>query len=200
MCRESIENQTYKNVRHIVSYDNDKDLDYLKDYTGVDVVKVTPISKAPQNAGKRANFKFAPYNLYCNTLLNEVDSGWVLFLDDDDRFIDSSALEDIVGHIRNASRNTIILWQMRYPDGKVLPPQDHMAREMIKLSHIGAPCFTFHSKHKDKAKWDCWKAGDFFFLKQLFKQIKKKVWITKPYIQLNNSGNFGKREDIEISD
>ena len=30
-CELSIKNQTYKNIKHIVSYDNDNDLTYLKE-------------------------------------------------------------------------------------------------------------------------------------------------------------------------
>ncbi len=196
VCRNSIQNQTYKHIRHLVSYDDDKDLEYLQKYDGVELVKVYPITEAPTGKNARPDFKFAPYNLYCNTLMDEVKEGWILFLDDDDRLIDEHAIAEIVAAIEQISQNTLLLWQMRYPDGKLLPPEDHMDRGIIKMGHIGAPCFIFHSKFKDKARWDCWKVGDFFFLKQLFQQIKKKKWIKKPYIQLNNSGNFGQRDDI----
>lgn len=196
MCRESIENQTYKNIRHIVSYDDDKDLSYLEGFSGMDIIKVYPIQEKPTDAGERSNFKFAPYNLYCNTLMEEVEEGWIIFLDDDDRLINDHAIEEIVNELNQVSKNTLLIWKMRYPDGKLLPPEDHMDRGIIKMGHIGAPCFTFHSKHKGKAFWDCWKTGDFFFLRQLFQQMKHKKWIKKPYIQLNNSGNFGQREDI----
>ncbi len=33
---------------------------------------------------KEEEHLLAPYNLYCNQLLNEVDEGWIMFLDDDD--------------------------------------------------------------------------------------------------------------------
>ncbi|MDC8006284.1 glycosyltransferase [Aureisphaera galaxeae] len=198
ICRESIENQTYTNIRHIVSYDDSVDLEYLREYANIDLVKVQPITDPPQNAGERGKFKFAPYNLYCNELMEYVREGWIIFLDDDDRFIDEHAVQHIVNQINEASKNTLLLWQMRYPDGALIPSNDLMDAEQIKLANIGAPCFTFHSKHKDKARWDCWKAGDFFFLKQLFQKIKKKKWIKEPYIQLNNTGNFGQREDISI--
>ncbi|MBX2826558.1 MAG: glycosyltransferase family 2 protein [Flavobacteriaceae bacterium] len=197
ICRASIENQTYENIRHIVSYDDDNDLEYVKEFPDIDTVKVHPIAEAPNDGSERSKFQFAPYNLYCNTLMDEVKEGWILFLDDDDRLIDEHAIANIVAHINQVKTNTILVWQMRYPDGKLLPPADHLDREFIKMNHIGAPCFTFHSKYKSAAQWDCWKAGDFFFLKKLFEKIKKKKWIKQAFIQLNNTGNFGKREDID---
>jgi glycosyltransferase involved in cell wall biosynthesis len=196
ICRESIQNQTYKNIRHIVSYDTDEDLDYLKLYKNIDLLKVSPILEEPIGEGARAGYRFAPYNLYCNNLMDEVEEGWILFLDDDDRLSGTEVVEKMVNDIKKSSKNTLLIWRMEYPDGKILPPMEHMDRKTIKMNHIGAPCFTFHSKYKNKARWDCWKAGDFFFLNQLFQKIKRKKWIREVYIQLNNSGDFGNRNDI----
>ena len=198
ICRTSIENQTYKNIRHIVSYDDEADLDYLNTYDGIELLKVTPISEEPSRPRLRKGYRFAPYNLYCNQLMDEVKEGWIMFLDDDDRLFDSEVVQKIVYHIQKSTSNTMILWRMQYPDGKLLPPLEHMERGIIKINHIGSPCYTFHSKHRNKARWDCWKAGDFFFLKELFQKIKHKKWIKEPLILLNNSGDFGNRNDIEL--
>ena len=35
------------------------------------------------------------YNLYCNTLLKKVKNGYIMFLDDDDKFYSNSALSEI---------------------------------------------------------------------------------------------------------
>ncbi len=197
-CRKSIENQTYKNIRHIVSYDNDKDLDYLSKYKKIEYLKVSPIVVEPKDNTKNGHFKFAPYNLYCNTLLEMVKKSWIIFLDDDDMLLHNEVIAEIVNEINSCKKNTLLIWRMRYPDGKLLPPEDQMDRKVIKMSKIGAPCVAFHSDYKKYAYWDCWKGSDFRIIISLFKKLKHKRWIYKPYIQINNFGDFGNKNDIEI--
>ena len=191
LCRASIENQTYKNIRHIVSYDQEKDRSYLSSMDPNDIIKVVPLPNEPQNEPLTGSYKFAPYNLYCNELMDEVEEGWIFFLDDDDMLLHDKVVEEMVEVIKKVGKNTLLIWQMRYPDGKLLPPDDLMKRQTIKMTQIGAPCVGFHSKNKNNVRWDCWKAGDFRFIQALFRTIKRKHWIASPFIQLNNSGDFG---------
>ena len=64
------------------------------------------------------------------------------------------------------------------------------------MNQIGSPCFIFHSKHKEYAKWDEWKASDYRVFNNLFDKIPNKQWIEKVYIQINNFGDLGNRNDI----
>lgn len=194
--RNSVLNQTYKNFRHIISFDDEKDLAYLEKYNDLELIKVTPIKRPNTEQQQFKGYKFAPYNLYCNALLSEVSKGWVIFLDDDDRFLESTALEQIANVLKQSNKKTLVLWQMQYPDGKVLPPISHMKSDMIKQNNIGAPCFTFHYNLGKNIKWDSWKAGDFRFLKKIWVKSDKREWLYKPLIQLNNEGDFGNKNDI----
>ncbi len=195
-CYLSVKKQTYKNVRHIVSYDNEKDIKYLKKLD-IDLVfvKKTNQSLSSASVNLEGDTK-APYNLYCNELLDKVKEGWILFLDDDDNLFHNKILEEIVSEIKSANEDTLFIWQMRYPNGKVLPSNRFIKEKKIVKYNIGSPCFMFHSKYKNQARWDDFKASDFRFLKQLTKEIPKKVFLKKIVAQINNYGDLGNKNDI----
>ena len=195
-CHQSIVNQTYKKVKHVVSYEHEKDLDYIDKY---DLVKVK-VNKTSSDVLVNENDEvFAPYNLFCNDLLDKVEDGWILFLDDDDNFFHNKVLAELVSRIAKADEDTLFIWQMRYPSGKVLPLDTHFKKEEIEINHIGSPCVAFHSKHKDEVRWDKWKRSDFRFINKLFNKLAKKVWIKEVYIQINNHGDFGRQNDLSIN-
>lgn len=196
-CYTSVKEQTYKNIKNIVSYDNDADLSYLNEFN-VDKVNVTQLkqTKPIQETDAEGNL-FAPYNLYCNTLLDQVEDGWILFLDDDDHLYHNKVLEEIVSNLQqNYDEDAMYVWQMRYPDGRVLPTNQQIGNQVIKKNYIGSPCFLFHSTYKNDVHWDAYKGSDFRFLQQLLKKTPKKVFIPKVMVQINNLGDYGKRNDI----
>jgi hypothetical protein len=196
ICEESIKGQTYSNINHIVSYDNDKDLNYLSDCKNKIKINRSEIikndkSKNPNNP----NFWFSPHNLYSNSLLEKVQEGWVMYLDDDDMLYDKTVVDKMVKNI--IDEDTILIWKMRYPDGRCLPDSHSFKSEKIRLGGIGSPCFLFHSKYKYESVWDAYKCGDYRFLEKLYKKIPNKKWINEIFIQLNNNGGFGKKKDIK---
>lgn len=194
-CHTSITSQSYKNIKHIVSYDCPEDLGYLNHYN-IEIVKVEK-SMAPKETpiGLR-DFKY--YNLYCNDLLNKVSDGWIMFLDDDDMLSNSSVIKKIVRHIKKADEDTLFIWQSQFPNGHVIPSHKTFKEEKIKLQHIDTACFIFHSKYKHLAKWDCWWAADYRFIKQLSQVIPNQKWIQKAFTRKNNFGDQGNRNDIPM--
>lgn len=199
-CRESVKNQSYENIRHLVSYDKEEDLEYLNRYD-VEKIRVhkTSLKNIPVKK-RREHLEFAPYNLYCNKLLKEVKEGWIIFLDDDDAFTDEHVIEYLVSEIKRNNSRTLLIWQMKYPDGKVLPEDELISKKKIELYRIGAPCIMFHSRYARKAKWDAWKCADFRFIKKMSEIIPEKVWIKKPLVGLGNFGGFGRQEDFAHRD
>tara|TARA_R110000868_G_scaffold19400_7_gene83601 strand:+ start:12419 stop:13069 length:651 start_codon:yes stop_codon:yes gene_type:complete len=197
ICAKSVTGQTYKNVNHIVCYDDDNDLEYINEVADVNKIKIDRDEVIKNDTSINPNnpsFWFSPHNLYCNELLDAVEDGYILFLDDDDMLLDETVIEEIVGNI--VDEDTMLVWQMRYPDGRVLPNRNHFNIKISTLGGIGSPCFLFHSKWKDETRWDAYKCGDFRFLDKLYRKIPKNKWIQKPFIQLNNDGGFGKKIDI----
>ncbi|MGE5943549.1 MAG: glycosyltransferase family A protein [Flavobacteriales bacterium] len=197
-CYESIANQTYKNVRHIVTYDCDDDLSYLNTYA-VEKIKVDKEILIQNDVSEQhENYSYFPYNLYCNELLKEVKSGWVLFLDDDDMLAHKHVLVEIVANLKRSSQDTLFIWQMKYPDGRIKPRIGLLFRKEIRWSQIGSPCFLFHSSYAHRAQWDAWKSADYRFVKRLSEFIPNTKVIAKPMILLNNHGGKGKRKDIVL--
>ncbi|WNH09630.1 hypothetical protein [Thalassobellus suaedae] len=143
---------------------------------------------------------YSPHNLYCNELLNEVNEvneGWIMFLDDDDMLAHKNVLIEIAHQIKKLNEDTLLIWQMRFPDGRTLPSLGLLRKKQIKLHHIGSPCFMFHSKYKTHVTWDSWKCADYRFVKQLSEEIPHMKCIGKTYVLLNNMGDSGNRNDID---
>ncbi len=193
----SIKEQSYSNIKHIVAYDDKQDLSYLKNLK-IDLIDVTHIGLSDDHPETDAEGNlYAPYNLYCNELLDAVEDGWILFLDDDDSLYHSHVIQDLVDIINeDYSTDKIFIWQMRYPDGKVLPNYTQIRNEVVKKNYIGSPCYVFHSSYAKRARWDSFKASDYRFLKQLLEIIPNHRFIKKIGVQINNFGDLGRRNDI----
>ena len=193
-CHASIINQTYKKVKHIVSYENIEDEKYLQS-NRIEAIKVEKaVINKPKN---KFGYIHAPYNLYCNALLSNVQEGWIMFLDDDDNLLHNKVLEELVKVIETIDDDTLLVWKMRYPDGRTLPPKQNVKSKAIEINKIGSCCFMFHSKYKNKVRWDEYKGSDFRFLNELTIYIPKQKWIDRVYVQINNFGDFGKQNDLD---
>ena len=192
-CIQTVAKQKYNNIKHHVSYENQSDLEGVES-KHLNKIKVNKyVGEALINPEGHMH---APYNLYCNELLKNVEAGWILFLDDDDHLLHNKVIKELVLEINKADEDTLFIWQMRYPDGRVLPSKTHFEDRQIEFMNIGSPCFMFHSKYKDVAQWDQWKASDFRVVKRLSEVIPNKKWLERVYIQINNYGDFGNRNDI----
>lgn len=195
-CYESVRQQTYPNIKHFVSYDNNLTFEYIKDLdvSPVEVIKSKGIDK-PQ-VDSEGNL-YAPYNLYCNELLDKVVDGWIMFLDDDDRLYHDCIISELVKEIEKHSEDTLFISRMRYPNGKVLPSSASIKTSQIKQNDIGSPCVLFHAKYKASVKWDDYKRSDFRFIKQLEEGVPQKIFLDNIIAQINNFGDFGRQNDID---
>lgn len=192
-CFNSIKSQNYSKVKHIVSCDSKRDKSYLSEY---DLSIITVEKKQKTSKEDKDNLTFAPYNLYCNELLQQVDEGWILFLDDDDFLIHNGVLTFLNRKLDSVNEETILVFQMRYPNGNVKPEAFFFDNKLIKKDHIGSPCVLVHSKIAKTIKWDEWKAADFRYIKKLEAAVSKIIWIEQPLIQIGNYGDWGGRNDV----
>lgn len=194
-CRASIVNQTYKNIRHLVSFDSLADEEYVKasgaEYFFMDKVA---ISGELDIADPKTGGAFI-YNRYLNHLIEKTESGWVLFLDDDDYLSDNFVIQKIVNTIK--SNTDMILWQMKYPNGQVLPSLQELGKPP-RMARIGAPCFMVHSGIAKTIKWDGWKCGDFRFIQKVWNKTVDKRVLKEVVVSLGGAG-LGKRNDINAN-
>jgi len=159
-CIRSVLSQTYNNVRVIVSYDHPDCLDYLRKYPNIETFYVSVDSK-----------QSCSFNLYCNYLLDKVEKGWILFLDDDDLFIHPEVLRVINQTIKND--NEAVLWKFLRPD-KTIYPKD-IAN--IEVGEVDTSSFCFSSAHKNKARWGDRPDSDYHFFCNL---VQKAELFIKP--------------------
>lgn len=133
-CIRSVDQQSYKNIRVIVSYD--QDIDYLP--SNVETIRV-----------ERGEGKFF-YNDYCNVLKSMVTEGYFFFLDTDDFLEHSNVLSFLSHHLQQHGEDKAYIVQM-FRNNKPKPNNYYMDRRQIGSGHIGLPCLVLHSKYKDVA-------------------------------------------------
>jgi hypothetical protein len=146
----SILSQNYKNLKLLISYDNEETLNYINnilkdlelDYNLFEVQKTK---------------EYYSYNDYCNTLLANVKDGYIIFLDDDDKFLHNNALKYINEHLLE---DRFLAWEYQRPD-KIIGPK----KGDIKKGNITSCGFCYHSKFK--SFWPSLIGSDYEFVKNL---------------------------------
>jgi len=184
-CIESVLNQTHKNVRIICCYDDKNCDDYLYKYKKDPNFKIFKT----QNVNKT---KPCFYNPYCNELLDKVEDGWILFLDDDDMFASNNALETMNFHLSDS--DSLLLWKFQRPDKLIYPNLNK-----IQIDTIASCGYCFHSKHKDLSRWTAGQGGDYNYMvgllqKHKFKRIAINQILTKTTFTDMRAGSWGKKE------
>jgi len=185
---ESIEKQSFTNIRIIVSADNAETLEYVKDYDCVDeIVEV----KRDNNAGR------SPHNLYLNDLLKQVKEGFVIIIDDDDHVPDRYAFSRIMKELDPEKLNVV---RMKWPNDRVIPEDEYFEQVPFTRKHIGMPCLVFHSDFADLVKFDAQRAADFRAANKMA-EVFGVNWIDYIVVNTGNKGNTGaKAENWDIVD
>lgn len=190
--KTTINTQTYKNIKHIVSVDNEETFTYVSSYDDVKIISINREKIIENDNSVNPNTGiYSPHNLYFNEMLKNVEDGWIMFLDDDDRFSTSQSLEKIVNLIDN--EDTLFIWQMRFPNGKAIPTTETINNKP-SIGNIGSPCILFHSKYLKNIEWDGWKCGDFRFIKTIYDIIPNKKTIPEMLVTIGQIGNGDKKD------
>ena len=212
-CIQSILTQKYQDYRIIMCYDDDNCLEYLKEYMNhekMEIFKATSVDKS------QSHF----YNLYCNELLSRVkstnnsddrDSGWIIFLDDDDMFespeslsiIASNISRETLTHSPNIIRdNRIFLWKVRFSKNILVYPRD---RAVIKKRDITTCGLCFHSRYKHLSQWESKQGSDWIYFSKLFENVYKSPTSQRIFIDRvltrtthNNIGQNGIKDHIPL--
>lgn len=179
-CIDSILQQNYENYQVYICYDKKESLDYLNEYQHYPQIRFFYVEETSTEKYK--------FNLYCNRLLEKVEDGYIMFLDDDDILIGNRTLEIINWHL---AMNKMIIWNFLRPD-KLVFPKD-LNKELI-LGEIDTSSICFHHSLKELSQWGDKQYGDYHFYKRIFNQCMKKQYVN--YIltttQFNNKiGNYG---------
>ena len=155
LLKRSINEQTYKNFRHIKSNDNPS-CEYLKNET--DVI----------NVEKNPGLGLAFYNLYLNNLGAEVKEGWILILDDDSKLVDKRFLEKLADKCSKSLENEILIFQsILSPKKSIFPDNNDFKKKNIRRAGIDMACICFHYSLLKVFSFDGRRMGDFNFLNKI---------------------------------
>ena len=176
VCKESILNQTHKKINHIVG--SDTECDYY------DVIKLQLQKSTYPKPDMFASYE-APWNLHLNELGKYAKEGWVMYLDDDDKFVSPDSISIIINNIEN--ENQILFWRVDINNWIV--PDDNGFGKVIagNISGIG---FMFHTKHLP-VDWGSWNFGDYRVMTQLVAKNLQHKWINLVLTQTQGKPNFG---------
>jgi len=150
-CVDSINSQSYKNIRHIVSVHNEESYEYAINSCDT-VVMVKEEMGKPQYGNN-----YEPYNLYINKLIDEVKGGYIMFLDDDDFFTSPDSLKKTIPYLEE---NALLTWFVDCAT-KIIPDKGSLMAPVLIPTCITASSFIFHSNHKWAAKWDAVRGADY---------------------------------------
>jgi glycosyltransferase involved in cell wall biosynthesis len=175
-CIESIQVQTYQNIRIIVGFDDIAALRYIS--KDIEAWNVSDKNACPYF-----------YDLYCNTLKLKVAVGWFFFLDDDDILASPTVLQELSDHLADP-HEAIICQFLR--NGIPKPADNYIRKKVIWEGKIGLPCLVLHSKHKEVGALDGEKAGDYRYIKEVTDQVPTK-FIALPLVSAGSRG-YGQME------
>lgn len=130
--RESFEQQTYPKKRLIVSYDDPASLAYLSN-----------VEAYRQTKGTKSCF----YNLYLNHLWGHVVDGWVMFLDDDSRFVDPKHLERLARECGQTSPSTMLLVDAYFQPEKMISPW-YIEKKQRMTGDMASICVHYTFPHR----------------------------------------------------
>lgn len=170
-CCQSINKQYDINVRHLVSYDNEMSYNYIKKYEHIHKVIDLTNDKS----------KIHP-NKYIDKIYDHIDQsepGWVLILDDDDKFMTDYALCHMEQYLNNP--DNLIIWMLYRPD-KLIHPID---KNNPMVGEIASCCYIYHTSKIQKGIWAGNSIGDFTFFKYLFDNTKNHIYIDYPLTGVN---------------
>jgi glycosyltransferase involved in cell wall biosynthesis len=190
-CINSIYEQTYKNWNLIIGVDNKESLKYTQSAKGRDIsYNYSSLSVPPPPNNQNYGVKFI-YNLYLNDLQNQVNDGFVIYLDDDDKLNDRNSLNTLVSNIK--TDDDFLIWRVGFPNRLVPSDENFGKRPVLKdISGIG---FSFHIKHK--VEWEAYKRGDYRVASELFDKIPNTIFVNEVITKLQRDveDGFGKKDD-----
>lgn len=177
---ESINSQTYKNYRLIVSVDDELTYQYVKE-SGIKDENIVKVSSDYKHI-------YAFYNEYFNKLIAYVEDGYIYCIDDDDYFINETSLEIVA---RESCMDSICIYRMHY-NGRLLPCKENFGKRIV-LADIGTPCFSAHINYAMRVKWLVGDDADGIYIKRLAEEVGNIKWVDEVICMVDNS-NAGRGE------
>lgn len=146
---ESIKAQTFQNIRVIVSYDDERALEYIPE----ELTKIRVYKDHSQ-----AFF----YDGYVNSLKEQVNTGYFVVIDDDEVLVDNDCVFKVSRHLHGKSG---VICQFSR-EGRLKPSNDLIRQKRIVRTKVGMPCLFLHHSLKNIAHLDPTRsASDYHWIK-----------------------------------
>lgn len=209
--RQSLSLQTYTNWRHIVHTDNESDVDYILK-SGVpheDIIVSVPSTidqskfKTEVINGKEHVIRHRPYNLYFGKMHKLVESGWIIYIDDDDEFVNDNSLEQLSAFIEKQDEESFVLFQGLFYRRDMFLPWIELPANIkyhksklgdLLYGELGGRCFAFHHNFSKVAAWDEYSGGDYRVYQKLKAQLNL-VGLQKVMTKAQDGPNGGDAVD-----
>jgi len=170
ICYESILDQTYKNYKiYIIYQDIDSD-SYILSYAS---------EKTFMLKGNKINNETNYYDDYCNQILPYINEGWIIYLDDDNRFVNSDVLSFLDNEIGSNPSSKIITTGFARTDNVIFPDISKPT-----LGQLDTANFCIKNDIKNYSKWTTNRDGDYYYFSKLLKTFYKNIIETK-FISIN---------------
>ncbi|WP_300088126.1 glycosyltransferase [uncultured Nitrosomonas sp.] len=192
-CITSIIDQDYKNVNIIVGYDDPASEKYIQKFPCLRIPLQRWDKEVPtQPAGEQYGIWF-PFNEYFNYLLPYAKQGYVVYLDDDDCFVDSSALSKLAETIKR-QRADAVFWRVQFPN-RLVPSEKNWLKKMPVCRDVSTIGYA-HSV-VIRPSWEPWKRGDFRVADFVHRTAVNPVWFDAVLTGLQRivEDGYGKRDD-----
>lgn len=151
---DSIVAQKHAEWRLVIAYEDDQCLEYLRTLRLTQ--PVTLVKGGPQSPNAQSN----SYNMTMDPLVRTVKTGFLILLDDVDRFATPNALGDIVSAL--GVHSTVVTWP-RQP----LPGSSVRSRPPFG--------YCVHSSYAQRSAWPCTPDGEVKFVSGVFQQPGVRV-------------------------
>lgn len=159
-----------------------------------------PEEKKPAQFFKEHNLRLyhAPWNLHLAKGLQITQrsrtKGFVFYLDDDDKFMRNTALQEIADYVTH-DKLTMIFWRVQFPSRLV--PQDNFWKLPPAPKQISGIGFAHSTDLIPYHQWDEYAWGDFRTAQAMYKQAKRIYYIDEIYtgMQSTEKSGAGKGED-----
>lgn len=213
MCMKSIKGQTYKNIINVITVESDKDLEYVNRFSSKGAIICRVEHKIKEEKSTKfdgASFYHAPYNNYIN-LANSTIQDYckskdikefiVTHLDDDDCYIDLTAIESITNLFfqdRRYANKSMVQWQVQFP--RKVVPQTLELGSRPNLYKTCSNSYAFSGDLLPESKWDEWSCSDFRAARNVFDHasIIKTIPKTLASVQRKDGfGGMGNRDDLK---
>ena len=179
----ALRNQTDMNFKLLVTVDNAATKTYVE-------ASQFPCEIYEVKSEPRLHSNHNPYNLYVNTLIDNVKDGWYIVIDDDD-IVHNDLVESI--NTTCTQDDAVYIFKINFM-GKPIP--SHSFGKSIAFGDISSPCIIMNSKNKNLARWKPVRGGDFNYIKDVVESGKLKIGFVDKVIYTVEKPGSGKKEDI----